>query len=330
MFYIKNQAINLARHTILLLTALFFLSSCTKDVIIDIPSETPKLVVNSIVVVGDTIKVGVERSLNPALFNKDLLFVTDAKVLLYIDGSLAETLSYQADSKKYVSHVVAIPGKTYKIAVSAPTFRNVSSVATAHSKVALTELDVKPDANAVIKSELMNAVTVAFQDPPTPGDIYCVRFMHKKTSASGSTYTSYGELDGRYTVSFDVSAEGLEPSALDDVSTVAQGKTFYFDIILLRDEFFNGTSKTLKLYVPEAFTLTPTTYNDAQNNNLPTTDTVYVELQHISEDYYKFLKSYDNVRDVIEGFTEPQNVYSNIVDGYGIFDVVGSDNRMIK
>ena len=79
-------------------------SSCRKVVTDKFPDYPQKITVNSIAKAGEPLLVNV--SLTGNINDSTLAFVDDANVLLYINGSLAETLSYEGDGY-YVSTVVA-------------------------------------------------------------------------------------------------------------------------------------------------------------------------------------------------------------------------------
>jgi hypothetical protein len=80
------------------------LSSCRKVVTDKFPDYPQKITVNSIVKAGEPLLVNV--SLTGNVNDSILQFVDNAEVLLYVNGCLAETLSYAGDGY-YVSTVVA-------------------------------------------------------------------------------------------------------------------------------------------------------------------------------------------------------------------------------
>lgn len=88
------------------LVAAFLLSfsSCRKVVTDKFPDYPQKITVNSIAKAGEPLLVNV--SLTGNINDSTLAFVDNAAVNLYINGSLAETLSYEGDGY-YVSTVVA-------------------------------------------------------------------------------------------------------------------------------------------------------------------------------------------------------------------------------
>lgn len=91
---------------IIFLVPIFLLgfSSCRKVVTDKFPDYPQKITVNSIAKAGDPLWVNI--SLTGNINDSTLVFVDDAVVDLYINGSLAETLSYEGDGY-YISTVVA-------------------------------------------------------------------------------------------------------------------------------------------------------------------------------------------------------------------------------
>ena len=79
------------------------LSSCRKVVTDKFPDYPQKITVNSIVKAGEPLLVNV--SLTGNVNDSILQFVDNAEVLLYVNGCLAETLSYEGDGY-YVSTVI--------------------------------------------------------------------------------------------------------------------------------------------------------------------------------------------------------------------------------
>ena len=79
-------------------------SSCRKVVTDKFPDYPQKITVNSIAKAGEPLLVNV--SLTGNINDSTLAFVDNAEVNLYINGNLAETLSYEGDGY-YVSTVVA-------------------------------------------------------------------------------------------------------------------------------------------------------------------------------------------------------------------------------
>jgi len=83
--------------------------------------------------------------------------------------------------------------------------------------------------------------------------------------------------------------------------------------LLFADKNFNGKTKTITFYVP----------NDKMNSIiLPNNSTrrPWIELVHITEDYFNYIKSTNNY-DITQDnpFAEPANLYSNVKNGYGFF-----------
>lgn len=91
---------------IIFLVPIFLLgfASCRKVVTDKFPDYPQKITVNSIVKAGDPLLVNI--SLTGNINDSILQFVDNAEVFLYINGSLAETLSYEGDGY-YASTVTA-------------------------------------------------------------------------------------------------------------------------------------------------------------------------------------------------------------------------------
>jgi hypothetical protein len=96
------------------------------------------------------------------------------------------------------------------------------------------------------------------------------------------------------------------------------------DAIFFRDALFNGTSKELHLFISSEYLLPVVGRNG---------DTLYpsVELYHVPEAYFRYLKSYQFASENNGNpFAEPTNVYSNVKNGYGIFSIISADYKELK
>ena len=121
--------------------ALILLASCEKDIEFKGEMSKPLLVVNGFITPDSVIKVQVSKS-RFFLSKAERTFpkVTDAKVSLYINNSLLETIPHTAEGM-YVSSIKPLPGDVVKIVVEKSGETTVNSETTVPNKVFIEKID---------------------------------------------------------------------------------------------------------------------------------------------------------------------------------------------
>lgn len=265
--------------------------SCEQVIDLDLPQPVPTLVVNALLVPGKAISVSVSSNI-PALSNAAPPFISNATVLLYVDGYLRDSLAYNGTGE-YTSMIGAEPGHMWRLDVSAPGYKSVSAVAQLPNPVKLSsarygESISSPD----VPGEMEQGMNITFTDPPGP-NYYGVQIFY------GDSLQYQGDVwfRPRGTV-FDTNEE---PS----------------DMAFFTDERVEGKQVTLNLYTP------PRSYY----NGKP----FIVVLRSLSADYYKFLetkKTYNDTHD--NPFAEPAPIYTNIQNGLGIMGAYSGASIVVR
>lgn len=288
-------------------------ASCEKTVKLNIPPYTPTLVLNCIPYAGEYINASVgysESIANHVGVSKDLS-LDGATVLLYTNGVLTDTLVYDTMEYRYKSTTVAEVGKTYELRVSAPTYTAISASSNTPQAVlidsALLTRNVRKDPDG----NMQDMITLKFNEPATANDYYILRI---KTAGS--------VLQGQYMERFCVyTADANVETANNDFADL--NECIDNDGLYLRDDLINGQRKELKLYLSSGLT----------QGVEHLSDTVYyfVELSHVTEQGFKYERSYRTARDSNgDPFAEPSNVYSNVKNGHGIFHIVNTSVALVK
>jgi hypothetical protein len=163
-----------------------------------------------------------------------------------------------------------------------------------------------------IDGNQQDEIRIIFNDPPATGDFYILS-ISKQANLDTSFYSSsIGCVN-----TTDESVESIYDESIDQ-NTCLSG-----DAIFFRDALFNGTKKELRLFVPTGYVY-PGTVNG---------DPVYAQVQllHVTEDYFRFSKSYRFASDNRGNpFAEPVNVYTNVQNGYGVFSIMSADVKDVK
>ncbi|WP_066628776.1 DUF4249 domain-containing protein [Labilibacter marinus] len=273
------------------------LSSCFKEVDIDIPYQEPKLVVGSYFTHNEKIEA-ILTSTVPAydtLYNlKDI-----ANASVEFDGEIYP-LRHVHDSL-YQSDIKGQYGVNYKIIASVKGYETVFAEDFIPRPVDFSIDKYVPNANVDYEGENISSITITLKDVPKEPTFFELRMKSTHSYFSNdkdhvSTY--YTDLSSQDIV---VRNEGVVNLSVNKVGLL-------FSNELIRDE---------------NYTLTYYFYNwvDDDYNNV---DHVSVELRSVSEDYFQFKKrlylNLDNqVGDLWDGTGNPIEAYTNIKNGCGIF-----------
>lgn len=284
------------------------LSSCEKAININTPPVAHKLVLNCSNMAGKPVTLLLTRNASIKEKNPDFL-IGNATVTLYTDGVFTETLAMY-NAGQYYSVATLQAGHQYTIKASAPSYPDISATLTVPTAVPVASLTRALQVRKDQDGNLQDLLTLTFTDPGQAGDYYLIRI-------NGPHDTTYNYMSNFCVYSPDAGVENFNGDLADDNSCLDNNGIF------MRDELFNGRVKELKLYVP----------SDVMIPQYNGTDSLYgtVQLFHVTEDYFKFLKSY-KVAEMANGdpFSEPVNVYTNVLNGYGIFSVLNVDERQVR
>jgi hypothetical protein len=297
-------------------TLLLFSAACTKEIKVDIPEHQPALVISSNTVVNDTVRVQVSRSSSILKYKYNMdLNVPDATVVLYENDKELSKMNYDQQTHIYSSGTVAMDGKIYSIKVSAPGFASVEARSDVASAVTINSVKRYSKVRLDMNGRDQDEIRISFNDPATIGDFYIVSItpppFQEDTFKNGYHYSGCANTT-------DASVESIYNEGIDQNTCLSS------DAIFFRDALFNGTSKELHLFISSEYLLPVVGRNG---------DTLYpsVELYHVPEAYFRYLKSYQFASENNGNpFAEPTNVYSNVKNGYGIFSIISADYKELK
>lgn len=295
----------------LLLIMMILFQGCQKDLDVAVPQQGPKLVLNSVNILGDRIRVQLSHSVSSvAQSSRDEDNISDAIVILFDNDGIADTLRYYPDEKEYASDITTMQEHVYRLKAIANGYQTVEATADVPYPVTL-DLHYKADTGVNRYHQSTDLLRVTFTDKAdSREDYYRVRMIK-----AGSTFQQY---TGGCIETSDPSAENL----LDE--TIGEIGCFSGEGIFCRDQLFNGQAKVLALFA-EHKELLPVI--DSVGNS----SYIIVQLDHMSESYFKYLKTTAYViHNNANPFAEPSNAFSNIQNGYGIFTVLSRSQRNIR
>ena len=129
-----------------LLSIIVVLSSCEKDVHVDIPKKDPKLVINAFLAKDSIVSISIGKSrsvldpVNPGGSQQENYIVKNATAVIYENGVVLDTLVYDNAQFRYLSpnQKTVKAGNTYSIKAIAPGFSlaEASTIVPSQSSIA--------------------------------------------------------------------------------------------------------------------------------------------------------------------------------------------------
>ena len=277
------------------------LAACEKNISVKVPDLPSRLVIYSInTSEQDSIKVTVHRSEAILKYDKkDDLSIQNALVVLLDNGQPVDTLVYNLGI--YRSKTIPEPGHLYTLKVSAPGFSGVaeaSALMPAEIPVTIQRLENVRPGNF---GDSLDELQIRFEDPVSNMDYYRILITNRYAGEMPQMNTCMDIID----------------PALDDITGESSCNN---EGIYLRDELFNGTSKTLRIFV---------SHNDIDRTLDLNGNERYavIQFEHLGTDYYRYLQRYYYMRQNDGNpFVEPINVNTNVKNGYGIFTIISGRN----
>ena len=262
-----------------ILVLIILFASCTKDVSIDNANRESKIVVNSFFSPQGSLLVNISKS-SSVLAADTFNYVNNADIELFQGGSLIGKLTYSHEGY-YSLPASILPAGEYSITVSVPGMNTVTSKDTVPVQVPILSFDT-----VSVNSKYL-LCQVRFQDIPNKANYYLVDVTSKyPVLNSDSVSLKYVEII-------------ITDNIVENGSIGDKCKRIFF-----ADDKIQGKAYELSFLLEKGPLLKSVPYGS---------NTLYINLKSIGTPYYKYLKTY------YEAQTRQMDVYSNIVNGYGIF-----------
>ncbi len=230
--------------------------------------------------------------------NNQVDFIQNAGGYIYEDGQLKDSLTFDNFTDLYHStQNNFISGKTYKLIVKHPSYKNTEAIDIMPAMITPAHEYIPQSKKFYIqeyeRSVLCDEINLTISDDGNTADYYSIQVFGKDTFNMGRPY-SLGIL------SFDSDAETEYDN--DDPTS---NESLIYGKLIWKDKNFNGTNKKITVYIP---------------NDFGSQQEIFCVVTHMSENYYRYIKTYGRYLNS-EGnpFAEPVQVYSNTVNGAGIF-----------
>lgn len=269
---------------------LLLFASCEKVIDYKIPEEPSKITIDAKIAAGDSLFALISTSVY-SMSNEEPILDSNFDVRLYEDGNFIEKLEYAENQAGYYyagfyrSIYKPSAGHSYKVMVNRNGYEQAFGETRIPEPIKITSASLDTTAYE-------GHIKVTFQDPSGEGDYY------KFTLALKNGVSYQGDL---FFTTYDPTMEIFTDQG--DFLEDDQSKSGY--VAFLSDRYFDGQQKTITCDVSY--------YGNEQN-----TSEVIITVSHITEDYYKNEKTKAAQSQGDEIFSEPVQIYSNIINGYGI------------
>lgn len=298
-------------------------TSCETEIEFRGDDTASLLVVNSILSPDSAVKVHVSES---KFFLKDdssFENVNDAIVNLWVNGSLYEQL-LSTGQGFYTGNYIPKAGDIIKITAKNNKFPEVnaeSEIVQATPIVSVDTMihvsDIYPIVNGygnyldTIGYSKMTEMKISlkFNDPPNQKNYYKIAVKLNQEYSDGSKY-----MRNYYFSSDDLVFGNTTEAGIFDESSYRLYHEF-------NDDLFDGKNYSLKLntsFISIVYDNNPSGGTSDLEPVEIVKNELILELQSISKSYYLYLKTRNAGSSVIDFFSEPVQIYSNIEDGIGI------------
>lgn len=280
-----------------LLIQLCLFTSCSKLISEDFPEYDPVPALNAILVAGEPIQLKISKA--QKIDTTDISLVGDG--LVRISGPTHEDfeLSYSGGGLYTTSRRV-VPGEPYHCEAEVEDFEPLYASDTVPK---LTDVEIVWHSNQSRLNEegfYIEGIEIEFKDDPLTEDFYEVVIFTREYDYIHNNY-AFNENEPI------LLNEGLEPFTTETL--VFSDELMEASLVSMKLDFNNGTQIRCRDDSCVQF------FNE---------HTLIVELRHVSRAYYHFKKSYYIYEKTrypmfVEGVTTATSVYSNVVNGHGIY-----------
>jgi len=273
---------------------------CTRETNIQLPKRAPSLVLHGYIAIGDTFKVAIGRTFAIDTFvTDDLTYIENASVAVYENDVFKDSLRYNVQEKRYIAAAaVALPGKIYKIVVSAMGYETIEATTAGpappqrlfvkHTKNARTTMDGNP----------LDDIKLSINDP-VEKNFYLTALHAPMGKTSFCVYTK---------------DPAVEQSTKDLIDFEPDNCLLNTEI-LYSDKSFNGSVKELTVSAdPNIF---------VPSSNATGLHKAFLKTYSINEEYFLYFRNIISLNLSVEvpSLSEPVRIKGNVKNGYGMFTI---------
>jgi len=315
---------------IILLLQVILLASCEKDIEFSGKVTNPLIVVNSIISPDSAISAEISKSKFFLANDETFDSIKNADVSLYINGSFKEKMSNVAGGL-YKSNYIPNSGDTVlmKVASSGMQSVNCQTIITSKPEIisvdtAITSLNYYPTINYksdqygnVISQDTTAAnlnyqlkVKIKIHDNVKEKNYYRITSQVHQPANNSNSY-------GYTNITFEGALSDSQNNS-SDILGISSSSNMYN---IFSDELFNGKDYFITCNITGYSSIS------LSGSEAPY---LYINLQNINDDYYKYLYT-KNLSYSSDGFfSEPVQIYNNVNNGIGILGAYNNGDNSIK
>lgn len=228
------------------ITALFIiiaLSSCTKEIYVEIPDNEPKIVVNAYLAPeNDTVQVWVSKS-TPLyhVYDENNQMLTNATVEISGNGSSWINLNYDANTRSYITLSSVLPivsNSKYYIRVSAPTFKSVESELTIPAFENINFRYSKYETRVSEWGDTSRLITYKFNDPAGTQNFYAFKAIANHYDGGNTSFTSELYIENSSWLISDKTYDGKEITVTFNGYGISSGDTIQITALQTDETFY--------------------------------------------------------------------------------------------
>lgn len=322
---------------------LLLLSSCEKQIPIDIEDQEAKVVVHAQGETDSPLSMTITKSIPvfgisyTSIGGSQFPKVTDAQVSITVNGSSTPITASNNDNH-YSLPYIPQEGDHIDLRIDVPGYPTLSSSTTVPAKPIVGDLQLTESRYTNIdgSQEVNLSLFVPLTDPETTADYYSITLTQYDTvfytyyddSSAITDYDTLIKTENWFECQDQLIVTDIDPEdALEGIAV----PIFFGSEMLFSDQRINGVSHNIELnpYVYlSSFQYEGCYHNGEYASNFTYTvhTTFVVEISTLTRDDYLYRKTLQSLQsayddDLLGFFSEPAQLHSNIDGGIGIFSI---------
>lgn len=272
------------------MSTLLLLWACRKEITLKESDISPKIVLNSKFLAGDTCRVHLSRSSSLLDTNYILPVIDNGTVrLLDKENNFLGNFIYESNGVYAFYDFFPTAGNVYKVEAEAVGFESVSAFSSVPTPVVVNNVDTISTGNRM-------EFSLSFSDNPAESNFYSIKILRRQVFTDDEGF--YWDIHS----TFFSTLEFFVVNGVKELTGEKNGDEFFFT-----DKVFNGQTINFKSFIGHI----------AEPDKAIS---FYIEFNSLSEELYKYKLTHSNYKEAgFNPFAEPVQVYSNIEKGIGVF-----------
>jgi len=278
-----------------------FLSSCFKEVDINLPQPAPKLVIGGLIESGKPIEIMVSKTLPM----EDTAFYIKQNAIVTLETENETVQLTRRDNYYYTSEIIASQNQSYTIHARVDGYPEVYSSDIVPPKAEFTIDNYTETASVDGEGFNYSSLTIVLNNIPEELCYYELR-LYCRTEAFDNNDFYYSDLLSNDIIVRD---EGIVNETYGKIG------------LLFSNKLITTPNRKLTFF-----------FENDPNDELNKIRDVEVQLRCVSKNYFEYKKMlYLNIQnqssDIWDGSGNPVDAFSNITNGYGIFAGFSQTNQ---